>query len=169
MVFLPLLYLIVLQSRRMPYAFWKSLIYPFSILELALVCAFFLPGKKWRDQPYIGGLAAIAFFPMLYLHVLEWWQFPFWGSPEFLYSVVELTLVCAFILLARKSRYQPYLGAMVLLVHYTLWTGQLLWTFYGIPLLLPKLFYIVFPGSGFAWLFYVKRLPSPEPAAPRSE
>jgi hypothetical protein len=109
----------------------------------------------------IGGLMSIMLVPLLYQHVLQsiWGpdggaQYPFRHSFEFSFFVLEVSLVCAFFLLTRRWRYRDWVGAAVLVLHYLLWTEQLWWTFQVIPLWAPKVFYFVFPCSGFAWLFY---------------
>jgi hypothetical protein len=114
----------------------------------------------------IGGLSAMALLPALYEHVLQstWWiyggsLYPFRRSGQLSFSALEMSLILAFFLLARNWRHRVWVGAVVLTLHYTLWTGQLWWTFHRIPLLGPKLLYFVFPCSGFVWLFYTRTLP----------
>ena len=43
------------------------------------------------------------------------------------------------------------------------------WTFGAIPYELPKLFYGVFPCSGFAWLYYSSTLGGPASAPPQGK
>jgi len=117
-----------------------------------------------------GGLAAIALVPLLYLHVLQatWGPYggtlyPFGRSFVFSLFLLEISLVCSFLFLTRHWRHWVKAGAVVLLFHYLLWSGQLLWTFFQIPLWSSKLFYFVFPGSGFAWLYYTRNKLAPSP------
>jgi hypothetical protein len=137
---------------------------PFAVTELTLVCAFFLIASHQGFRRYACELAPIAFVPMLYLHVRQWWQYPFWGSPEFCFSALELVLVCTLTFAASRPRCNPNMEVMALALHYTLWTTQLFSIFVAIPLLYPKLLYFVFPCSGFAWLYYVRSIPWREPA-----
>ena len=116
----------------------------------------------------LGGLAAIALLPLLWLYALQttWLGdavlYPFWRSAPLSFFAVEVPLVCAIFFLTRQWRHQVWLGAVVLLLHYTLWTGEVWWIFYRIPLWSPTLFYFVFPGSGFAWLFYSRTVADPQ-------
>lgn len=158
----PLVHLLFTGGElRLTEPYWQSPDFWCAVVELTLVCAFFLLARRRSYQPYLGGLAAIAILPWLFLHVVHSWQYGLWGSPEFWFSAVEATLICGFILKAGESRYQPYVGTMVLVLHYTLWTGQLFWTL--CPALYLMLIYVLFPCSGFAWLYYSNTLQIPEP------
>jgi hypothetical protein len=78
------------------------------------------------------------------------------------FFAVEVPLACVFFLLTRKWRYQVWAGAVVLLLHYTLWTDDVSWTLSRISLWPPKLFYFVFPCFGLAWLFYSRMVADPQ-------
>jgi len=114
----------------------------------------------------IGLVSATALLPVLYLYVLQSTQgwdyiFPFWSSRELSIFLLQVPLVWAFFLLARDWRHRAWVGAVILALHYSVWTGLLWWTFIRIPLRGPKLFYFVFPCSGFAWLLYTATLQAP--------
>jgi hypothetical protein len=134
-------------------------------LAVFLIILFIARTTLGRPVLYgLGGLGALALLPLLWLYILQTtWTvgdehlYPFWRSAPLSFFAVEVPLVCAFFFLARHWRYQVWVGSLVLLLHYTLWTGVVWWIFFRVPLWSPKLFYIVFPGSGFAWLFYSRR------------
>jgi hypothetical protein len=144
-----------------------------SVILIALVIFFILSLIEWTT-PYspifyrVSGVAAFALVPLLYLHVLQcdwYWSrnalYP-WRFGQFVLFVIEIPIVCGFFILTRNWVYQGRAGVVVLLLHYALWTQQMWWTFDRIPLTSPELLYVVFPCSGFAWLWYMRSQPSVE-------
>jgi len=112
---------------------------------------------------WVGGLVAFALVPALWIHALNatWISdstlYPFWRSSQWSLFEVEVPLVCAFFFLGRKWSMPMWCGPLVLVVHYAWWTWQM-WPSAHMPLWSARLFFMVFPCSGFAWLIYDRAL-----------
>jgi len=117
----------------------------------------------------VGGIAAFAFVPALWLHAYQasWLSngglYPFWKFVKL--PVIEVPVVCALLLFGRKERLSLRVCALILVLHYAWWSAWMWGDIYhwapywwGSPLWVPAAFFPVFPFSGFAWLFYVSQL-----------
>jgi hypothetical protein len=103
----------------------------------------------------LGGLTAVALVPafLLYVNQATWMPTPiytFWMSSQLSSAAIKVSLVCAFFYLKRKTKISIWWDVLVLTSYYCLW----ILTPLDAPLLSLKLLFIVFPLSGFAWLFY---------------
>lgn len=121
-------------------------------MEGSLICAVFLLVWK-REIPLQGGLLILILIPIL--HYI-WWL------------GIELPIICAFFFLLRKRKIPVWTGLLVLGLHYSWWLVSMwdvvytsaLWVPY-----VPMVFFVVFPGSGFAWYFHVRHLQSKSAAS----
>lgn len=117
---------------------------------------------------YVGGcLVAVALVPACWLYALKatWIPdaiYPFWKSYEWSLFELEVPAVCAVFLFNRRWSIPMWCTILVLVVHYTWWTG-VMWPPSSMPLWSPRLFFFVFPCSGIAWLFYARELWQADP------
>jgi hypothetical protein len=117
----------------------------------------------------VGGIAVLALVPALWLHAYQASMFPnpgslaFWASFHWSLFDIEVPLVCAGMLYGRKGRLPLWACVLILTVHYSWWLGwmrsDLYWAprWWASPLWVPAVFFVVFPASGFAWLYYARQ------------
>lgn len=103
----------------------------------------------------LGGLTAVALVPafLLYVDQATWMPTPiytFWISSQLSSAAIKVSLVCAFFYLKRKEEISIWWDVLVLMAYYSLW----ILTPLDAPLVSLRVLFMVFPLSGFAWLFY---------------
>jgi hypothetical protein len=139
-----------------------------SILIISMVILFVLQAITRTNSIRIilnpvGFVLAVAVAPAFWLYALQasWVAdsavYPFWRSGQLALFAIEVPLLCAFFFLTRKSSIPGWCRALILLIHYMLWTS-IMWPLARLPLWSARLFFVVFPCSGFAWLLYVMLL-----------
>jgi hypothetical protein len=106
----------------------------------------------------VAGMTALALLPVLLLYVLraKWMPndfYPFWKSFDLSITLLKISLVLGFFYLTRRGEISIWWSAFVLLTYYSLWI-LLPWS---VPLWSLRLFFVVFPLSGFAWLLYAQQ------------
>lgn len=110
----------------------------------------------------VGGLMVIGLVPAFWLYALNatWVDpdglYPFWRSGPLSLFVLEIPIMCGFLYLSRGWRYSTQVWVALLVVHYVLWTDTMWWVISRIPTLSPRFLFLVFPASGFVWLWYVR-------------
>jgi len=136
-----------------------------SILILAAVSALIL--RLMRSERIFGtasgasgGLVVLALVPAAWLYVREETWMPggtytFWRSSEFSVFAIEMPVVAAFFILTRNRRVAVWWCFLILVAHYALWTSGM--TPWKMRLWSIKVFFLVFPLSGFAWLLSSRR------------
>jgi len=118
-------------------------------IEVPLVCAVFILGAKRRISIWHVALVLIL-IPVLHY---VWWL------------GIEIPLICAFFFLSRKWRIPAWCGLLILGFHYAWWLGLMWNDIHRSSLWEPAVFFVVFPGAGFAWLFYARELQRTSEAA----
>lgn len=116
---------------------------------------------------FAGGVVALALVPILWLHANQAAFFPnpefsFWASFHWSLFDIEVPLACAAMYCGRKGRLPIWACVLILIFHYSWWLGwiwsDLYWApnWWESPMWMTAVFFVVFPASGFAWLFYAR-------------
>jgi hypothetical protein len=144
-------------------------IFVIAILVLIFLRLIALTGLSPKILDFAGGIVALAFVPALWLHANQAAFFPnpafsFWASFHWSLFDIEGPLACAAMYYGRKGRLPLWVCVLILIFHYTWWLGwmwsDLYWApnWWESPMWVTAVFFVVFPASGFAWLFYIRRM-----------
>jgi hypothetical protein len=110
----------------------------------------------------VGGFAALALGPALWLYALQttWIPdstlYPFWKSFQFSFFIVEVPLICAVLFMMENRRIPLFGSLLTLLAHCFIWTAIMWRAVPRLTLWVPAIFFVIFPCSGIAWLFYAR-------------